>query len=99
MPSLIDSPWYYKLENHRVSYGSAIFIAGMIFFGMAGHDIDIVRGIAQGYYDANAAHDIYLDNVNHADLPLVWTLAVISMFVGIAYMVLVSWAHRRIARD
>jgi len=95
----IDAPWYYKLEKAKYWYGAliAMFCYGLMNIG--GHDMTILRGIASGEYDISALEDLYLGITNPNTVLMIGMIAVIGIFVGIAFAILIKYAHHRIAKD
>ena len=92
-------PQYHKFAAHKPLYGSVIATLAIFYMGLAGQDTRIFRNVANGTYDLNAMHELYLNITDRQTLNLVWNLAVFGIFAGIAYAVITHIAHSKIARD
>lgn len=95
----MSQTWHYRFEHHKMWYGSLLFVAGAFIVGVAGHDMVILRNIASGTFDINAAKDLYLNISNPAIVGVIGGLGDAALIASIAYMVLVGIAQRQIARN
>jgi hypothetical protein len=95
----VSATWHYKFEKHEVKYGAILFLVGIVIMGLAGHDIQILRGISTGEYDLTSLHDLYFNISGWTAINLIWDLGFAIILGSVVYMVLVGIAQRRIAKD